>query len=75
MEGPDRLPRTFAEAEKSIASSNLPLYTRGWLSQILLYGDLIRMGVVVSPMENEMAELIVKANSGAMRGLEVLGWE
>lgn len=71
----DRLPLTFAEAEKSIALSNLPLYTRGRLSQILLYGDLVRMGVVVSPTEIEMAKLIVKANSGAMRGLEVLGWE
>ena len=33
------------------------------------------MDVVVSPTDNEMAKLIVKANCGAMRGLEVLGWE
>ena len=33
------------------------------------------MGIVVSPSENEIAKLIVKANSDAMRGLEVLGWE
>ena len=69
------LPLTFAEVEKSIASANLPLYTGGSLSRILLYGDLVRMGVLVSPTENEMAKLIVKANGGAMRGLAALGWE
>ena len=52
-----------------------PLYTSGSLSQILLYGDLVCMGVLVSPTENEMAKLIVKANGGAMRGLAALEWE
>jgi len=69
------LPLTFAEVEISTVSVNLPVYTRGSLSQILLYGDLVRMGIVVSPTELQMVKLIVKANGGAMRGLAVLGWE
>jgi len=69
------VPVSFASAQESIASSGIPIYKSGTLSQLLLYGDMVRLGIVVSPTVEEMARLIVKADSGAMRGLEILGWK
>jgi len=54
------LPRTFTDAQKSIASAHIPVYTGGMLSRVLLLGDLVRQGIVVSPTDTEMADLIVK---------------
>ena len=71
----DHLPRTFTDAEKSIVSARMPMYTAGAFSRVLLLGDLVRAGVVTSPTDSELATLLMKANSGAMRGLEVLGWK
>ena len=44
------------------------------LSQMFLYGDLSRLGVIALPTEKEMASLVVRINSGAMKGLEKLGF-
>jgi hypothetical protein len=33
------------------------------------------LGIVVSPTARELAKLLLRANSGAMRGLEILGWK
>ena len=71
----ERLPLSFASAEKSIASTGIPIYNNGVLSQLLLHGDMVRLGIVVSPTVGEMATIIVKGDSGAMRGLEILGWK
>lgn len=70
----EHLPVSFASAEESFASTDMPIYGAGALSQILLYGDMVRLGIVVSPTAGEMANLLSRANSGAMRGLEILGW-
>jgi len=71
----DHLPQTFKDAEKSIASAGMPMYTGGPFSPVLLLGDLVRAGIVTTPTDNEMATLLLKAKSGAMRGLKVMGWE
>lgn len=70
----DVLPRTFEDAANSIASAQMPLYISGGVCCILLLGDLVRMGIVSPPTVEQMAHLIVKAFSGAMKGLEVLGY-
>ena len=54
---------------------DIPIYNNGALSRLLLYGDMVRLGIVVSPTVGEMATVIVKGDSGAMRGLEILGWK
>ena len=69
----NKLQRTFTDAEKSIALAGMPIYTTGAFSRILLLGDLVRAGIVPRPTDNEMAALIRKSDSGAMKGLEVLG--
>jgi hypothetical protein len=71
----ERLPVSFASAQESIASTGIPIYNNGTLSQLLLYGDMARLGIVVSPTVGEMATVIVKGDRGAMRGLEILGWK
>jgi hypothetical protein len=71
----DHLPRPFTDAEKSIASAGMPMYTGGPFSRILLLGDLVRAGIVTTPTDNEMATILPKAKSGAMRGLKAMGWE
>jgi len=71
----DKVPRTFTDAEKSIASAGMPIYTNGTFSRILLLGDLVRARIVTSPTDNEMATLLLKSDNGAMKGLEVLGWK
>src|SRR2546423_11672516 len=53
----------------------MPIYTSGKLSRLLLLGDLVCAGVVVPPTDSEMANLIVEAGSGAVKGLEILGYE
>ena len=71
----DHLPQTFKDAEKSIASAGMPIYTGGPFSRVLLLSDLVRAGIVTTPTDNEMATLLLKAKSGALRGLKALGWE
>src|SRR5271154_4724669 len=71
----EHIPVSFASAEESITSAGTPLYKTGTLSQLLLYGDMVRLGIVMPPTVEEMATLIVKADSDAMRGLEILGWK
>ena len=71
----DHLPLSFEKAEKGIASAHLPMYKTGHLSRILLYGDLVRMGIVTSPSVGELARLLVCAKSGALKGLEIMGCE
>ena len=66
----DHLPLSF---EKGIASAHLPMYKTGHLPRILLYGDLVRMGIVTSPTVGELAQLIVRAKSGSLKGLEIMG--
>jgi hypothetical protein len=39
---------------------------------LLLYSDMVRLAIVRSPIVEEMATIIVKEDSGAMRGLEIL---
>ena len=70
-----KLPIPFNEAHRAVRAKTSPIYSSGCLSQILLYGDLAKLGVIVSPTDTEFAALIVKANSGAMRGLDILGFE
>jgi hypothetical protein len=50
------------------------MYTGGPFSRVLLLGDLVRAGIVTTPTDNEMATLLLKAKSGATRGLKALGW-
>src|SRR5277367_3852383 len=69
------LPREFLDAHKAIASAKMPIYTHGNLSRMLLLGDLVCAGYVVSPTEKELADLMVKANSGAIQGLHLLGYD
>ena len=71
----EHIPVSFASAEKSIASTGIPIYKTGMQSRLLLYGDMVRLGIVMPPTVEEMATLVVKADSGAMRGLEILGWK
>jgi len=71
----DHLPIPFTDAEKSIASAGMPTYAGGAFSRILLLSDLVRAGILTSPIDQEMATLLLKSDSGSMRGLEVLGWE
>jgi len=71
----ERVPVSFARAEESIAFTGIPIYKTGTVSRLLLYGDMVRLGIVVSPTVKDMATLIMKADSGAMRGLEILGWK
>jgi hypothetical protein len=65
----------FVSAEESIASTGISIYNNGSLSQLLLYGDIGRLGIMMSPNVGEMATVIVKGDSGAMGGLEILGWK
>ena len=64
--GKNGLPVSFASAEESIALTDIPIYNAGVLSRLPLYSDMIRLGI---------ATLIVKGDSGAMRGLELMGWK
>jgi len=68
-------PVAFMEAQASIISEKMPIYTSGKLSRLLLLGDLVCAGVVAPPTDSEMANLIVEAGSGAVTGLEILGYE
>ena len=72
---PTNLPQTFSDAHNAIASAKIPIYTNGKLSRMLLLGDLVSEGIVVSPTEKELADVIVKANSGAVRRLQLLGFD
>lgn len=67
-------PQNFTVAKKAISSEKMPIYTSGRLSQLLLLGDLVRASIVVAPTVAEMANLIFTTNSGAMKGLEALGY-
>ena len=69
------VPLTFGDAERSLNSAELPVYTCSLLSRILLYGDLVRMEILVPPTEKEMAQVIVRANSAASTGVALLGWD
>ena len=71
----DHLPQPFLKVRTSIASEGMPVYTNGALSCLLILGDLVCLGIAVPPAEDEIAKIIVKANSGAVRGLEVLRYE
>ena len=66
---------SFARAEESITLTDMWIYRAGTLSQLLLYGDMVRLGIVVSPTAGELGKLLLRANSGAMSGLEILGWK
>ena len=70
----ERIPVNLIDAQMSIVSEGLPLYTTGKLSRLLL-GDLVRAGVVVPPTEVEMAKLVVDTNAGAYKSLKLLGCE
>ena len=69
----NRIPVNFIDAQMSIVS-RFPSYGRGNFS-VLLLGDLVRAGVVVSPTEVEMAKLVVDTNADAYHGLKLLGCE
>jgi len=69
----NRIPVNFIDAQMSIVS-RFPSYGRGNFS-VLLLGDLVRAGVVVSPTEVEMAKLVVDTNGDAYHGLKLLGCE
>jgi hypothetical protein len=69
------IPVNFVDAQMSIVSEGLPIYTTGNVSRLLLVGDLVRAGVVVPPTEVEMAKLVVDTNAGAYKGLKILGCE
>jgi len=71
----ERIPVNLIDAQMSIVSEGLPLYTTGKLSRLLLLGDLVRAGVVVLPTEVEMAKLVVDTNAGAYKSLKLLGCE
>ena len=71
----ERIPVKFIDAQMSIISEGLPLYTTGRLSRLLLLGDLVCAGVVIAPTEVEMAKLVVDTNAGAYKGLKLLGCE
>ena len=71
----ERIPLAFIDAQTSIVSKGLPIYTSGKLSRLLLLGDLVRARVVVPPTEVEMATLVVDTNAGAYNGLKILGCE
>jgi hypothetical protein len=43
-------------------------------SRMLLLRDLVRLGIVAPPTVEQMADLIIQAASGAMKGLAVLGY-
>jgi hypothetical protein len=68
-------PLTFVNAQTSIVSEGLPIYTSGKLSHLLLLGDLVHVRVVIPPMEVEMATMVIDANAGAYNGLKILGCE
>jgi hypothetical protein len=68
-------PQKFSDAHNAIASAKMPIYTNGTLSRMLLLGDLVCESIVVSPTAKELTGLILKANSGAIRGLQLLGFE
>ena len=70
----NNLPIPFNEAHEAVKAKVAPIYFSGYLSQILLYGDLARLAIIVSPTESELAALIFKAKGGAMRGLDILGF-
>src|ERR1700738_1774600 len=55
-----QFPILFSVAQKEITSMDMPIYCTGILSQILLYGDSVRLGIVVPPTDVEMAKLILK---------------
>jgi hypothetical protein len=65
-------PLTLDYAERTLNDAKLPVYTRGPLSRILLYGDLVRGGILVPPTAKEMALVIVRAKSAASTGLALL---
>jgi hypothetical protein len=71
----DHIPVNFVDAQISIGSEGLPMFTNGKLSRLLLLGDLVRALFVVPPTEVEMAKLVVDANAGAYKGLKILGCE
>jgi len=56
-------PLTLDYAETTLIDANLPVYTRGPLSRILLYADLVRSGILVPPTAKELAPVIVRAKS------------
>lgn len=70
-----RLPISFSEAQQAISGKGIPVYSAGRLSQLLLYGDLSTLGIIVSPTASEMAKLIIQAKSGALDGLKILGYD
>ena len=53
---------TFDAAERTLKSADLPVHARG---RILLYGDLVRMRILVPPTEKEMAQAIVRTKGAA----------
>jgi len=66
------LPQEFLTAHNAIASAKMPIYTHGILSHVLLLGDLVSVGIVEPPTNEELADLSVKANNGAINGLQLL---
>jgi hypothetical protein len=69
----ENLPIPFDQARKSITSRSVPMYSTGYVSQLLLFGDLSRLGIILPPTESQMAKLIWDSRSGARRGLRILG--
>src|SRR5947207_15506025 len=70
-----RPPISFHEAHDALTANGALMYSKDRLSQLWLYGDLLRLGIIVPPSGDEMAELVFQANSGALRGLKILGFE
>ena len=69
----DRLPIAFDEVRQRLTAGSVPMYSSGRLSQILLYGDLSRLGIILPPTESEMGKLIWDSRSGSWNGLHILG--
>jgi hypothetical protein len=68
-------PMSFSDSQRDIKGNNVPCYSGGDQSRLLLYGDLARLEIITSPSLTEMGDLIWKANTGALKGLRILGWE
>src|SRR5579859_3731774 len=63
----------FEQACKELTGKSVPMYSTGHLSQLLLYGDMSKLGAVIPPTESEVAKLIWKARSGALKELKIPG--
>lgn len=68
------LPLSFRDVQLAIQAGRVPIYSTGRSAQLLLFGDIFRLGIMAAPTEGQMAKLLMQADSRALDGLNILGF-